>query len=235
MSTYIYMRVLESAPLRYDRGIRILSLGRVTHMYDAVARAAVGGTQAPHVLEIGCGSGNLTQALLARGAHVTAIDFNPEMLDVARQKLSAAGGQVDLQEMAAVEIADRFPAAHFDVIASTLALSEMSEEEQAYVLAAAWRVLRPGGRLVIADEVRPTGRLARFGYACLRWPLAIVTYLITQTTTTAVQNLTAHTEAADFCILEEKRLPGGIGLIHAQRPAKHPAERPLEDGRWKDV
>ena len=55
-----------------------------------------------------------------------------------------------MQEIAAVEISDRFPAAHFDVIASTLALSEMSEEEQAYVLASAWRFLRPGGRLVIA-------------------------------------------------------------------------------------
>ena len=123
-----------------------------------MARAAVGGTQAPHVLEIGCGTEILTRALLARGAQVTAIDLNPEMLDVARQKLSAA-----------VEISDRFPAAHYDIIASTLALSEMSEEEQAYVLAAASRVLRSGGRLVNADEVRQTGRLARFGYACLRW------------------------------------------------------------------
>ena len=149
MSTYIYMRILESAPLRYDRGIQLLSLGRVTTMYDAVARAAVGGIQAPHVLEIGCGTGILTQALLARCAQVTAIDLNPEMLDVAR-----------------------------------------------------------------------------FGYACLRWPLAIVTHHITQTTTTAVQNLTTHSEAAGVCILEEKRLPGGISLIHA--------ERPMEDGRMSD-
>ena len=75
-------------------------------------------------------------------------------------------------------------------------------------------------------EVRPTRRLARFGYACLRWPLGIVTYLITQTTTTTVQNLTTHTEAAGFCIVYEKRLPSVIGLIHA--------ERPMEDGRMSD-
>lgn len=86
MSTYNYMRILESVPLRYDRGIQLLSLGRITHMYDAVARAAVGGTQAPHVLEIGCGTGNLTQALLARGAQA-AIDLNPGMLDAVRQSL----------------------------------------------------------------------------------------------------------------------------------------------------
>ena len=136
-STYVYMKILESAPRRYDLGLRILSLGRVTQMYKIVAAAVVDAGAAPHVLEIGCGTGNLTRALLARGARVTAIDLNPEMLDVAQEKLSTVAGQFELHEMAAVEIADRFPPEHFDAIATTLALSEMSEEEQSYVLLAA--------------------------------------------------------------------------------------------------
>ena len=153
MSTYVYMKILESAPQRYDLGLRILSLGRVTHMYEIVAAAVVDAATTPHVLEIGCGTGNLTRTLLARGARVTAIDLNPEMLDVAQEKLSNVAGQCELHEMAAVEIADRFPTEHFDAIATTLALSEMSAEEQTYVLSAAYRIVRPGGRFIVADEV----------------------------------------------------------------------------------
>lgn len=217
MSTYVYMRILESAPQRYDWGMRILSLGRVSEMYEAVAAAVVEDGTTPDVLEIGCGTGNLTRAMLTRGARVTAIDLNPEMLDVAQKKLGSFTDQVELSEMAAVEIADRFPPQHFDAVTSTLALSEMSEEEQTYVLSAAYHVVRPGGRLIVADEVRPTGLLARLGCACLRWPLAVVTYVLTQTSTAAVHNLAERVRQAGFRIIEEQRLPGGIGLIIAER------------------
>ena len=76
---------------------------------------------------------------------------------VAMEKLGAAGGKLVLGEMAAVEITDRFPPEGFDAVAPTLVLSEMSEDEQDYVLRAAWRLLRAGGPLVAADEVRQQG------------------------------------------------------------------------------
>jgi demethylmenaquinone methyltransferase/2-methoxy-6-polyprenyl-1,4-benzoquinol methylase len=222
VSTYVYMRLLESAPRRYDLGIRLFSLGRVTAMYEAVAEAAVGGDRdrAPRILELGCGTGNLTRALLARGATVTAIDANPDMLAVAAEKLGNADGRLDLREMAAVEIADRFPSGRFDAVAGTLVFSEMSEAEQDYVLAAARRVLRPGGRLAVADELRPPGRLARWWRAALRWPLAVLTYVLTQTTTAAVRDLAGRVQAAGFGRVEERRLPGGAGLVVAERPAE---------------
>ncbi|HUW96689.1 MAG TPA: class I SAM-dependent methyltransferase, partial [Anaerolineae bacterium] len=37
MSTYVLMRILESAPSRYDRGLRILTLGRLDRAYDRLA------------------------------------------------------------------------------------------------------------------------------------------------------------------------------------------------------
>jgi ubiquinone/menaquinone biosynthesis C-methylase UbiE len=223
MSTYVYMRILESAPHRYDLGIRLLSLGRVDTMYDAVAAAAVEGETNPRVLELGCGTGNLTTRLLARGATVTAIDQDPEMLAVARQKLAGKPG-VTLHEMVAVEIADRFPAGSFDTVAGTLVLSEMSEGEQAYVLDAARRVLRPGGRLVVADEVRPDGLWHQLAYAAIRWPAALVTYLLTQTSTRAVRELAARVRAAGFDVREDRRLGSmGPGLVVAVRPAEREA------------
>jgi ubiquinone/menaquinone biosynthesis C-methylase UbiE len=219
MSTYVYMRILESAPRRYDLGLRLLSLGGIAAVYQAVAAAAVAHDVSPHILEIGCGTGNLTRALLARGAIVTAIDQNPDMLAVAAQKLGAPEGKFELLEMAAVEIDDRFPAASFDALAASLVLSEMSEDEQQYVLHAARRVLRPGGRLVLADEVRPHGLVRRLAYACVRWPLAALTYALTQTTTAAVRDLGAHVAGAGFRVIEERRLPrGGATLLVAENP-----------------
>ena len=218
MSTYVYMRILESAPYRYDLGIRLLSLGRVDAMYEAVAAAAVAGDTAPRILELGCGTGNLTARLLARGATVTAIDQDPEMLAVARGKLGSEP-RLTLTEMAAVEIADRLTAG-FDAVAGTLVLSEMSEDEQAYVLDAARRVLRPGGRLVLADEVRPVGLWGRLAYAATRWPAAAVTYLLTQTSTRAVHDLAGRVRAAGFEVREDRRLGAtGPGLVVAVRPA----------------
>ncbi len=218
MSTYVYMRILESAPHRYDLGMRLLSLGRVDAMYDAVAAAAVGRDTNPRVLELGCGTGNLTARLLAHGATVTAIDQDPEMLAVAREKLGGKPG-LTLQEMAAAEIGDRFPAGAFDAVAGTLVLSEMSEDEQAYVLEAARRVLRPGGRLVVADEVRPEGLWPRLAYAATRWPAAAVTYVLTQTSTRTVRDLGGRIRAAGFDVREDRRLGStGPGLVVAVRP-----------------
>lgn len=220
MSTYVYMKILESAPQRYDLGLRVLSLGRVTAMYDAVAEAAVAGQSTPRVLEIGCGTGNLTRRLAEHGATVTAVDINADMLAVARAKLGDMSPQVELGEMAAVEIADRFPAGSFDAVAATLVLSEMSEEERAYVLRAAHRVLRPGGRIVVADEVRLPNVAARIAHVLVRGPLALLTYLLTQTSTSAVRDLAGLVGAAGFRVLEERTLPGATGMVVGERPAE---------------
>jgi len=82
VSTYVWMRILESAPHRYDLGIRILSLGHIDSVYDQVAALARG----PETLDLGCGTGNLALRLAVRGLHVTGLEISPEMLDVARQK-----------------------------------------------------------------------------------------------------------------------------------------------------
>jgi ubiquinone/menaquinone biosynthesis C-methylase UbiE len=217
MSTYVYMRILESAPYRYDSGMRILSLGRIAALYEEVAELIVHDGHAPRVLEIGCGTGNLTRALLARGATVTAIDVNPDMLAIAAAKLRTAHGQLDLREMTAVEIADRFLPESFDAVAASLVFSEMSEAEQAYVLAAARRVLRTGGQLAIADEMRASTLLGRIARVLVRWPIAAVTYVLTQTSTAAVRDLTGRVRAAGFRVLDERHSHGS-SIVVAERP-----------------
>ena len=73
MSTYVLMRILESAPRRYDLGIRLLTLTRLDKAYDRLAGYIERGQR---VLDLGCGTGALTLRAAQRGAKVKGIDIN---------------------------------------------------------------------------------------------------------------------------------------------------------------
>jgi demethylmenaquinone methyltransferase/2-methoxy-6-polyprenyl-1,4-benzoquinol methylase len=167
------MRFLESAPGRYDAGMRLLTLGRLGALHEAVAVAAI-PRPGVRVLEVGCGTGLVTARLVARGARVTALDQNAEMLERARTRLGTDA--VVWRELAAAEI-DTLPR-DFDAVVASLCLSEMSQRERGFVLREAGPRLRPGGRLVVADEVVPRGRAARGMHALLRAPQAALGWLL---------------------------------------------------------
>jgi ubiquinone/menaquinone biosynthesis C-methylase UbiE len=207
------MRILESAPERYDLGIRLLSLGRIDSVYERVGELARG----PETLDLGCGTGNLALRLAARRHRVTGVDLSPEMLDVARGK-APPGATLNWVQGGAVELVDCFPPASFDTIASVLMFSELSPAEQAETLRQGHRLLRAGGQLLIADEVgaRTVGRRAL--QAMLRAPLAAITYALTQTSTHAVRGLEEEIAAAGFSLLRhESNHLGDFVLLEAQR------------------
>ena len=81
--------------------------------------------------------------------------------------------------MSVMEI-DGLPAGSFDFVVCTLVLSELSDDEITFVLEQARRLLAPAGRLLIGDETTPSGLLRRTLFAILRFPLQLVTYLVTQ-------------------------------------------------------
>ena len=176
MSTLALMRFLESAPSRYDRGMRWLTLGRADAIRRAIADAALEDGRR-NILEIGCGTGALTELLAQGGACVTALDQNPEMLEIARERLEGAeNAGCEILECAAAEI-DRLQDGCFDAVVAAFSLSEMSPSERSYVLTQACEKLRPGGRIAIGDEVRPPGRAARVAFASLRAPQALLGWL----------------------------------------------------------
>ncbi len=213
MSTYVWMRILESAPERYDFGIRLLSLGRINSVYGRVSQLARG----PDTLDLGCGTGNLARRLAARGHRVTGVDLSPEMLDVARLK-APPGAALNWVQAGAVELVDCFPPASFDTIASVLMFSELSPAERAETLRQCHRLLRAGGQLLIADEVRAGTFGRRALQTMLRAPLAAITYALTQTSTHAVRGLEEEIAAAGFSLLrrESNRL-GDFTLLEAER------------------
>jgi SAM-dependent methyltransferase len=85
--------------------------------------------------------------------------------------------RVDIRKGTALEMNRLYHAAEFDCIIACLVLSEMTPDEQAWVLHECRRILKPGGKLLLADEFLPQNPLRRFLARCLSWPLHMVTYL----------------------------------------------------------
>ena len=81
-----YGMVFDEIAAEYDRY-------RPTYPDELVDRACqvAGIGSGDHVLEVGCGSGQLTRSLVARGLHVTALEPGKSLIALARQNLDGAG------------------------------------------------------------------------------------------------------------------------------------------------
>ena len=80
--SFVYMKILESRPERYDIGMGLLTLGTLTKIKQQIAEHTHFGDQ---VLDLGCGTGTLAQMCIERGAQVTGVDANNSMLSVAKK------------------------------------------------------------------------------------------------------------------------------------------------------
>lgn len=198
MSTYVLMKILESAPQRYDKGIRILTLGMVDKAYDRLLDRI-----RPHqkVLDIGCGTGALTLRAAQKNARVKAIDVNSQMLEIAQARATKLGLQQNIEfcEMGAAELGSE-NSDDYDVVMSGLCFSELSDNEQAFALKEIIRILKPGGEMLIADEVVPNNIFKRLVHWLIKLPLIVVTYLISQATTRAVKGLPQKVAQTGFAI-----------------------------------
>ncbi len=111
---------------------------------------AVSTPPADRVLDLACGPGIVTEVLAPVASHLAGLDATPKMIDVARQRLAAAGyTNVDFRVGAAEELP--WPDAHFDAVVTRLSIHHF--REPALVLREIRRVLRPGGRFVVVDIV----------------------------------------------------------------------------------
>src|SRR5262245_60540845 len=81
-----YGKVFDEIAAEYDRH-------RPTYPDELVDQACrvAGIGSGDHVLEVGCGSGQLTRGLVARGLHVTALEPGANLMALARQNLEGAG------------------------------------------------------------------------------------------------------------------------------------------------
>src|SRR5579883_487820 len=108
-------------------------------------QACFGPIDGARALDIGCGTGRHTLALVEAGASVTALDFTPEMLARAQAKLK--GHPVTWLRHALPDPLP-FPEGVFEVAVLGLVAEHVAELEA--VLAEVARVLKPGGRCVLS-------------------------------------------------------------------------------------
>lgn len=127
-----------------ERRFRGLMLERVE------ADLSEGGT----AVDIGCGTGTFALALAKRrpDAEVIGVDGDREILDLARAKPGATA--IDWREGLAQEAP--VPNGAADVATTSLVLHHLLPEDKRKALAEAKRILKPGGRLHIADWGPPS-------------------------------------------------------------------------------
>jgi len=103
------------------------------------------------ILELGCGTGQWTQALLTVGQEITAVDAAPEMLAINERKTGS--GRV---HYACADLFTWEPDRHYDVVLFAFWLSHVPPGLLDAFLDKVGRAIRPGVRLVIVDQHAPT-------------------------------------------------------------------------------
>jgi demethylmenaquinone methyltransferase/2-methoxy-6-polyprenyl-1,4-benzoquinol methylase/phosphoethanolamine N-methyltransferase len=148
-------KLIRWAPY-YDLAVNLTTLGQAVHLRKMTVDTAL-IKPGDRVLDVGCGTGEVTLLAKTRtkGGQVYGIDPAPEMIAAARKKAGRRGLEVDFR----VGVIESLPfeESTMDVVTSSLMMHHLPEDLKVRGLAEIYRVLKPGGRLLIADFMRPTG------------------------------------------------------------------------------
>ncbi len=207
----------------YDRWIEVVTLGRAGRLRNAVL-AEIGPGE--RLLDIGCGTGSLAVAAARSGVEVVAVDRSASMLAVARDKAAAAGVSVDFREGDAA-----FPplgTERFDVATATFVLGELSRDLAALAVRRMAEALRPGGRVVLADEVPPAALVPRVLVGIARAVQWAVSFLALQELAPSRHHAWTELLAGAGLVLvpEASRGLGGLEVLVARRPEDLPKTIP---------
>lgn len=147
--------VFRSVAGRYDLMNDLMSLG-VHRLWKQFAVAQSGVRAGSRVLDVAGGSGDITALLAPRvgsAGRVVLSDINESMLDVGRARLADDGvvGNVDFVRADAECLP--FPEDYFDCVTIAFGLRNVTHIDRA--LASMFRVLKPGGRLLVLEFSRP--------------------------------------------------------------------------------
>lgn len=119
------------------------------------------------VLELGVGTGILTEQILSRFPHaiIDGYDLSGEMLAQARKRLSAFGERIRLQMR---DFATSFPVTIYDLVCSSLALHHLPRRGREDFYRRLAGCLVPGGVVLIADRIRPPTQELSARYRAIR-------------------------------------------------------------------
>jgi ubiquinone/menaquinone biosynthesis C-methylase UbiE len=151
----------KQAP-RYDRQISFFE-----RILFGDGRAWVCSQARGQVLELACGTAR-NLPFYPDDVHLTAIELSPQMLAIARKRAQELGHPADLR-LGDVQQLD-FPDESFDTVTCTLGFCTIPDTRAA--ASEAFRVLRPGGQLLLLEHVRSPAGIVRGGQRLLE-PLAV--------------------------------------------------------------
>ena len=202
--SYVYMKSLENKAEKYDKGIRILTLGKLPKIKQYISENYV--EKDDTLLDIGMGTGTFTVLCAKKGAKVTGIDYSEKMLEVAKKKIELEGLTESLQiiKMPVIELDEKFSDKSFDKITTILSFSEFYRDEQDFCLQQLNRILKDDGEFILVDEVKPKKVWKKIVYFFIRIPLVIITYFKSQLTTKSLKNIEERLESYKFSLIEEK-------------------------------
>ncbi len=162
-----------SQPSNEKRYIPALSFHWLTPLYDPLLKWVMReetfkrkliqhANIQPHmkVLDLGCGTGTLT-VMLKRAqpeAHITGVDGDPEVLEIAREK--SRGLDVQWDEGLASSLP--YPDSAFDRVVTSLVIHHLVTDDKREAFKEIFRVLKPRGELSILDFGAPHSSLTRF-------------------------------------------------------------------------
>ena len=148
---------------RYDLLNRLLSAG-LDRRWRARAVAALGLTGGEKVLDLCTGTADLALTLARAGdeCHVIGVDFAERMLGLGHDKIrrDGRGRQVQLLRGDAMYV----PISDAAVDAATIGFGIRNVQEPSDALQEVYRVLRPGGRLIVLEFGYPRSRVIRAAY-----------------------------------------------------------------------
>lgn len=130
------------------------------------------------VLDVGCGTGDLLAAAATRepGALLVGLDPDEDALELASRKIFGTLRPAELHQGVAELLP--FEDESFDVITATLFLGTLALGHRREVLAECVRVLRPGGRFLVADWAEEAGGID----ALVAYPLRLIRALLSAST-----------------------------------------------------
>lgn len=147
--------VFTSVAKKYDIMNDLMSFG-IHRLWKRYAISLSGVRAGQHVLDIAGGTGDLAKVFsreVGRNGHVVLSDINAAMLEVGRERLINAGcNNVDFV-LANAETLAPFDDESFDLVTISFGLRNVTDKDAA--LKSMYRVLKPGGRLLILEFSKP--------------------------------------------------------------------------------
>jgi demethylmenaquinone methyltransferase/2-methoxy-6-polyprenyl-1,4-benzoquinol methylase len=158
--------MFDGVARHYDRTNAIMSMGNA-QLWRAATVRAVDPRPGERILDVAAGTGTSSAALARNGATVVALDFSAGMIAEGRRRHP----ELEFVEADAEKLP--FGDDEFDAVSISFGLRNVEHPKAA--LGEMYRVLKPGGRLVVCEFSKPQRALFRTGYAAyMRFVMPVV-------------------------------------------------------------